>query len=344
MKAMYFDTHGGVDVLKIGSVPDPKPRAGEILLKVKACALNHLDIWVREGWPGLNLSMPHITGSDIAGEIVEFGEGYSGDFKVGDRVVVNPGIITKADKWVYMGEESVSPNYQIIGENRWGGLAEFVSVPAQNLLLIPDGVDFCEACAPVLVGITSWRMLLKRAGLQPGETVLIIGAGGGVNSMSLLLSLALGARVIVLAGGKKKAKKAEELGAHIVIDYKRDQRWWKTVLEATDGNGADIVIDNVGAPTFLGSIKAAARGGRIVTVGNTKGHEITYDNRLVFVKQISILGSTMGSDEDFRSVMRFIWERGIKPVIDCVESLDCGIEMVERLERGEQFGKIVLIP
>jgi len=286
--------------------------------------------------------MPHIGGSDVAGEIVSV-RADSG-WTPGSRVIINPGIVAGEDEWTRRGEESISPSYKILGEQLRGGMAEYVVVPVGNVFKLPEGISYEEGAAPLLVATTCWRMLFKRAKLQAGETVLVVGSGGGVNSLSILLSKAAGANVIALSGGKDKAAHAEKLGCSQVIDYHRNQSWAVEVLKLTKGRGVDIVIDNVGAKTFEQSLRAARRGGRIVTVGNTSGYNVQFDNRLLFTKQISILGSTMGSKQDFIDAMQFMWRSNIKAVIDRVEPLKSGIEMVQYLEQGSQFGKIVLQP
>jgi NADPH:quinone reductase-like Zn-dependent oxidoreductase len=287
--------------------------------------------------------MPHITGADIAGEIVSV-NAPGGTWTPGTRVIVNPGITTSDDEWTRKGEDSLSPGFKILGEQVNGGLAEFVAVPIANLYRLPDAVPFEEGAAPLLVGLTCWRMLFKRANLRAGESVLVVGAGGGVNSLAILLAKAAGANVIALSSTPDKIDKAYRLGASSVIDYTTHQDWPAEVLKLTKGRGVDVVIDNVGAKTFPKSLKSVARGGRIVTVGNTKGYELSFDNRLLFTKQVSVIGSTMGSRQDFTEAMEFIFQNKIKIPIDTVAPLSDGIKMIKRLEDGQQFGKIVLKP
>lgn len=342
MKAIFFEQHGGPEVLKYGELPEPEVGMGEALIKVKAVALNHLDIWVRRGWEGLHLNMPHISGSDITGEIVKVNSDLT--WSAGTAVMINPGILSGEDEWTRRGEDSLSPGYKIIGEQIPGGLAEYVKVPIQNVYKLPDGVSFEEGAAPLLVGTTCWRMLFKRAQLGPGESVLIVGSGGGVNSLSILFAKAIGAVPYVVCGGKAKSEAARKLGAAEVIDYRATPQWMVEVLKITKGRGVDVVIDNVGQSTFNMSLRSVRRGGRIVSVGNTSGWEIKFDNRLLFTKQVSLLGSTMGSRQDFIDAMQFMLVNKIKPVIDHVEALKDGIKMIERLEQGRQFGKIVLKP
>lgn len=342
MKAIFFEKHGEIDVLKYADLPDPTPGPGQALIRVKAVALNHLDIWVRRGWKGLNLQMPHIGGSDIAGEIVLVHA--DSTWQPGTRVIVDPGVNLVEDEWTRRGEHSLSPGYRILGEHLRGGLAEYAVVPVQNVFRIPDGISYEHAAAPLLVGTTCWRMLFKRAALKAGESVLVIGSGGGVNSLAIVLAKAAGATVFAIAGNDDKAQRAKQLGASEVINYRERRDWHVEILKLTKGRGVDVVIDNVGAETIQKSLRAVARGGRIVTVGNTSGHEIVIDNRLLFTKQISLIGSTMGSRQDFVEAMEFIWRQNIKPVIDVVAPLKDGIKMIKRLEDGEQFGKIVLVP
>jgi NADPH:quinone reductase-like Zn-dependent oxidoreductase len=343
MKAIFFEQHGGPEILKYADLPDPKPKQGEALIRVRAVALNHLDIWVRNGWRGLKLDMPHITGSDIAGEIVQVNHENS-QWVPGTKVIVNPGVTTSDDQWTRRGQHSISPGYKLIGEQLRGGMADYVTVPVANVFRMPDQLSFELAAAPLLVGVTCWRMLFQRAQIMPGETVLIVGAGGGVNSLCIQLARATGASVIALSSSAEKLQKAAEIGAHQGINYRTHPEWAVEVLKITKGRGADVVIDNVGAATFAQSLKAVSRGGRIVTVGNTSGHQITFDNRMLFTKQVTVLGSTMGSPQDFIDAMQFLWNNNIKPVVDRVESLKDGIRMLQYLEKGEQFGKIVLVP
>jgi NADPH:quinone reductase-like Zn-dependent oxidoreductase len=343
MKALCFYEHGDLDVLRYTDVPTPEPGPGEVLVRVRATALNYLDVFVRRGWPGLDLEMPHWGGSDIAGEIETLGEGVVG-WEVGQHVVVDPGISTREDEFTRRGEHSVSPGYVILGEDVRGGHAEFVAVPAENLMAMPEDWNFAQAAAPLLVSLTAWRMLTDRAGLRAGESVLVVGAGGGVNSMAIQIAKLAGAHVYALTSSEEKMEEAQELGADVVINYREDPQWSRTIYKMTNRRGVDVVVDNVGQATIVQSMRAVVRGGRIVIVGNTSGPQAEIDIRYIFGKQISLIGSTMGNHQDFRDVMDLVWAGELKPVVDRVIPLSEGKRAFEILESGEKFGKIVLTP
>jgi NADPH:quinone reductase-like Zn-dependent oxidoreductase len=290
----------------------------------------------------LKLEMPHWCGADVAGEVVAVGEAVTG-WSTGQRVVIDPGTNLFEDEFTRRGEASLSPGYHILGEHIRGGAAEYVAVPAANLALMPDGVDFLEAAAPLLVSLTAWRMLILRAGLRAAESVLVVGAGGGVNSMAIQIAKLAGARVFVVASSAEKAEKATALGADMVIDRSRVD-WVREVMTLTNKRGVDVVVDNVGQATLTGSMQAAARGGRIVIVGNTSGPRAEIDIRFIFAKQISLIGSTMGNHEDFRVVTHLLWNGRLSPVIDRVFPLSEGVDAYRLLEAGGQFGKILLQP
>jgi len=342
MKAVFFERHGESDVLQYGEVPEPAVAPGQAVVRVKACALNYLDIWVRRGWPGLKLEMPHWCGADVAGEIAAVGAGVSG-WSAGQRVVIDPGINRVQDEYTRRGEASVSPGYHVLGEHTRGGAAEYVAVPAENLAPMPDGVDFPEAAAPLLAGLTAWRMLIHRAALKAGESVLVVGAGGGVNSLAIQIAKLAGAVVFAVASNAEKAAKAAALGADVVIDRSQAD-WVREVLRRTGKRGVDVVVDNVGRATLAASMQAVARGGRIVIVGNTSGPQAEIDIRFIFGKQISLIGSTMGNHQDFRAVTQLLRQGKLKPVISQVVPLRDGIEAYRRMEEGRHFGKIVLQP
>ncbi len=342
MKALYFRQHGELDVMQYGDVPEPETGPGQIKMKVRATALNYLDVWVRRGWPGLKLKMPHWCGADMAGEIVELGKGVS-DWKVGQRVVADPGVNTFEDEYTGRGEDSVSPGYHVLGEHQRGAAAEYIVLPANGIAAIPDHVDFAEAAAPLLVTLTAWRMLTRRAGLRTGESVLVVGSGGGVNSMSIQVAKLTGAFVYAVASDEKKAQLAKELGADVVINRSQVD-WGPEIYKLTDKRGVDVVVDNVGKATLTTSMQALARGGRIVIVGNTSGPLTEIDIRYIFGKQISLIGSTMGTHQDFKVVTEMLWAGKLKPVIDRVMPLSEGRKAYEIMQQGGQLGKIVLTP
>ncbi len=341
MKAIGFYEHSdSLDVLQVLDVPEPTPAPDEVLVKVHYAALNRLDDWVRRGWPGLHLEMPHILGSDMAGEIVALGRDVMG-WAVGDRVVANPGKWCTRCEWCERGEHSLCTFYGILGEHFPGVYAEYVAIPARNLVRVPDGFPMEKAAAAPLVYLTAWRMLFTRAGLRAGERVLVVGAGGGVNSAAIQLAKMAGAFVYAAAGGPEKVQFARDLGADVVYDY-REQEWWKEVYRDTNKQGVDLVVDNVGEATFPYSLRALAKGGRVVTVGATTGPRSNADIRLIFWKQISIVGSTMGSQGEFRAAMRAVFEGRVDPPVDSVWPLEEYPKALERMLRGEQRGKIVL--
>lgn len=342
MKALYFEEHGELDVIRYGKVPDPIFGPGDVLLSVRACAINRLDIWVRRGWPGLKLAMPHWCGADVAGEIVELGKDVTG-WEVGKRVVVDPGISTIEDEFTRSGEVTLSPGYHILGEQVRGGAAEYLAVPARNLAAIPEDFDYTTAAAPILVSLAAWRMLIRRAKLRAGESVLVVGAGGGVNSMAIQIAKLAGAMVYVVAGNEEKASKARELGADVVLDRSQVD-WSREIYGLTGRRGVDVVVDNVGKATIEASLKAVVRGGRIVIIGNTSGPLAEIDIRYIFGKQVSLIGSTMGTHQDFHDVLSLLWARKLKPVIDRIMPLSQGREAYEIMEKGMQFGKVVLKP
>lgn len=342
MKAAIFREHGGVDRLEITDIPRPSPKAGEVLLRVRAAAMNHLDLWVRRGMPGLSIPLPHIGGSDIAGEAVSFGAGVEG-IAEGARVAVNPGLWDGTCEWCLKGQHSLCVNYRIIGEHTDGGFAEYAVVPAANLVQIPDDFSFEQAAAVPLVFLTAWRALMTRARLSAGESILILGASGGAASAAIQIAKLAGAYVYAVTSSDEKAAHARELGADQVIDRTKED-FSKQIFKLTNRRGVDVVLENTGEKTWEGSLRALARGGRLVTYGGTTGPNGNTSIPLLFWKQIQIIGSTMGTAAEFAIVMRLVWEGKLRPVVDRVLPLDQIREAHEALEAGEQFGKIVLIP
>jgi NADPH:quinone reductase-like Zn-dependent oxidoreductase len=342
MKALAFNEHGGIDKLKYQDVPDPKPGAGDVLLRVKAAALNHLDLFVREGLPGLKLPLPFWTGCDIAGEIAEVGASVQG-VAVGDRVAVNPNLECGRCEYCLKGQHSLCVSYGILGEHTHGGLAEYVKVDGRKVLKLPDHVTDEDAAAFVLVNMTAWRMLVSQARLRAGEDLLLIGVGGGVSSTGVQIGKLCGARVWVTSSSDEKLERARALGADECINYARED-WVKAIAQKTGRRGVDVVLENVGAATWPGAIRALAKGGRLVTCGGTSGPICETDVRQVFWKQISIIGSTMATNAEFAEVMGQLFRGRLKAIVDSVMPLKDGAAAQERLATGKQFGKIVLTP
>ncbi len=342
MKAVILPEHGPVENLRyVTDFPVPEPGPGEVRLRVRASALNALDLFVREGWPGLKLEMPHILGADAAGEIDALGEGVT-DWAVGDRVAVDPSLSCGKCAFCRAGQQNLCPHFGILGEDARGTNAEYAVVPARNLLRLPEHVSYAAAAAAGLVFLTAWHMLITRGGLRPGESVLVVGAGGGVNTAALQIAKLAGARVFVVGSSDDKLEKAAALGADVLINRNKED-WSKAVFSLTERQGVDVVVDNVGQATLFGSIRAVRKGGRILIVGSTSGPKFDLDLRYIFSKQISLIGSTMAPRADFVQVMTLIFEGRLRPVIGAELPLEQAAEGHRRLERGEVFGKVVLL-
>ena len=340
MRAILFHTHGGPDVLEYADVPIPQPGSGQVLVRLQAAALNRLDIWVRNGWPGIKLDYPHIPGADGAGEITAVGAGVT-RLKAGDRVVINSNLSCGECGYCLAGQDNRCERWELLGETRNGTYAEYVVVPAVNAYPMPDGFDVGAAAAAGLVFHTAWHSLISRANLRPGESVLIVGASGGVNTAAIQIARYAGATVYVVGSSREKLELAESLGADYLIDRSQEENWSKTIYQMTNKRGVDIVVDNVGA-TFPLSFRAARKGGRILTVGNTAGAKVEIDNRFIFGKHLSLIGSTMGTHSDFAAVMALLFAGALKPALDRVYPLSQAPQAQERMEAGEQMGKIVL--
>lgn len=340
MRAAVFHEHGDPEVVRIEEVPRPNPGAGEVLVAVRAAALNHLDVWVRRGLP-IETPMPHIGGSDVAGVVAELGAGVTST-AVGTRVVVNPSLSCGHCEWCARGEEPLCESYRILGEHTQGGLAEYVVVPAANLYRIPDDYDFERAAAAPLAFLTAWRGLVTRGRLQVHDSVLITGASGGVATAAVQIARLHGARVYAVTT-KENVERVRALGADVVydreaVDYSRDL--WRD----TQKRGVDLIFDSVGAATWQQNLRALARGGRLVVYGGTSGALAQTDVRLVFWKQAEIVGTTMSNRAEFTAAMARVFEGSLDPVVDVTWPLDRAAEAHRRLESGEQFGKIVLVP
>jgi NADPH:quinone reductase-like Zn-dependent oxidoreductase len=340
MRAIIFYEHGGPEVLEYEEVADPVLKPGEVRVAVWAAALNRLDLFVRQGWPSLKLEMPHIPGADAAGVVLEVGEGVE-QVSPGDRVAVNPTISCDRCEFCLRGEQNLCIHHSILGEFQRGTYAEQVVVSALNVIRLPDHVSFADAAAFSLVGITAWQMLITRGRLLPGEDVLIIGASGGVNTAALQIAKLAGARVIVVSADPVKLSQAEALGADVLIDRSQED-WSKAVYKLTAKRGVDVVVDNVGQATWMGSIRALRPGGRMLVVGSTSGPKFALDIRYIFAKQISILGSTMGNRDDYARVMNLLFDGELQAVIGAEFPLVEARQAQEMLATGEVFGKIVL--
>jgi NADPH:quinone reductase-like Zn-dependent oxidoreductase len=341
MRAAIFHETGGPEVVRIEDVPTPKPGPGEVLVRVKAAAMNHLDLWIRRGLP-IDTTMPHIGGSDIAGVVAEVGEGVDGS-RVGERVIVNPSLWDGTCEWCRRGEESMCAAFRIQGEHTNGGFAEYVAAAADHVYRLPDGYAFEDAAALPISYMTAWRALHTRARLQAGEDVLVLGASGGTAIAAVQIAAAIGARVFAVTSGAENVERLRGLGAAFVYD-RSNEDWSAAVHRDTFKRGVDVVVENVGVATWKGSMRALAQGGRLVTYGATTGPKVEIDVRALFWKHLSVLGTTMASKAEFEAMLQAAFSGRIRPVIDTVMPLDHARAAHERLEAGGQFGKIVLTP
>jgi len=345
MKTVLFHQHGGPEVLQYTDFPTPEPKPGEALIRLHAAALNRMDVMVRNGWPGLKLELPHINGADGAGEVVEINSplppGEGPGVRVGDHVVINANLGCGKCEFCLAGNDNLCRDWHLLGETIRGTYAEYVSLPLRQLYKLPDDFDYHQAAAAALVYQTAWHSLAKRGNLQEGETVLIVGAGGGVNTASVQIAKWLGAQVLVVGSDAKKLQRAESIGADIVIDRSKEADWSRAVFLATNKRGVDVVVDNVGT-TFMMSLRALRKGGRLLTVGNSGGPRFEIDNRYIFAKHLSIIGSTMSTVAEFKEVMDLVVQEKLKPIMDKTYPLQDAANAQERLWRNENFGKITL--
>jgi NADPH:quinone reductase-like Zn-dependent oxidoreductase len=342
MRAVAFHRHGDASVLEPIELPDPKPSARNVVIRVKAVALNHLDVWTRKGWPGLKLELPHVLGSDVAGVVEEVGSEVR-DLPVGTEVLVNPGISCGACDKCLLGADNLCRQYRILGEHVRGGYAEKLEIPRQNVLPKPKRLSFEEAACLPLTFLTAWTMLVRRADLKAGETVLVQAAGSGVGSAAVQIAKLLGAKVIATASSEAKLQKARELGADHTIDYTAKD-FVDEVKRLTERRLVDVVFEHVGGSTFEKSIACLPYGGRLVTCGATTGHDVKLDLRVLFYKRISLLGSTMGSKGDLFRILQLVDEGKLRPVLDRVLPLDQAAAGHALLENRAQFGNVVLTP
>jgi NADPH:quinone reductase-like Zn-dependent oxidoreductase len=357
MKAVLFRQHGGPEVLEYTDFPTPEPKPGQALIRLHAAALNRMDVMVRNGWPGIRLELPHINGADGAGEIVALSgatndpreaqskrgdeTSETGGLETGDHVVINANLGCGKCEFCLAEKDNMCRDWQLLGETVRGTYAEYVSLPIKQLYRLPKDFDFHQAAAAALVYQTAWHSLVKRGALQRGETVLIVGAGGGVNTASVQIAKWLGAQVVVVGSDAKKLERAESLGADILIDRSKGDDWSKAAFLATNKRGVDVVVDNVGT-TFMQSLRALRKGGRLLTVGNSGAPKFEIDNRYLFAKHLSLIGSTMSTLSEFKEVMDLIVAGTLKPVMDKTYPLKEAASAQERLWKNENFGKITL--
>jgi NADPH:quinone reductase-like Zn-dependent oxidoreductase len=345
MRSAVFSEFGGPDVVRIDEMPVPEPGPGEVRLLVAAAAMNHLDLWVRRGLP-IETPMPHIGGADVAGVIDAVGPGAGAGDEAGihldARVVVDPSLSCGQCEWCLRAEEPLCTTYRILGEHVQGGFAEYVVVPARNLYPVPQGYPLETAAAAPLAFLTAWRGLLSRGRLMADESVLITGASGGVGTAAVQIAKHLGARVYAVTT-TENVERVQRLGADVVYD-RNSVDYSKEIWRDTAKRGVDLIFDSVGEAAWTQNIRSAARAGRIVVYGATTGPRLETDGRLLFWKQLDIMGTTMSSQREFREAMKLVFSGAVEPVIDVVWPLEQAREAHQRLEAGEQFGKIVLTP
>ncbi len=342
MQAVHIPAHGGPSVLKIVDLPIPRPAAGEVLVRMLAVSLNHLDLFVRAGMAGVKLPLPLIPGCDGIGEITQLGDGVTG-FRSGQRVLVEPGYSSGTSAHDLAGNDHLSNDYKIRGEHSDGVDREYVAVSSRYALPLPDGIDPVRAAAVPLVFLTAWGMLVTRAQMRSGETVLVLGGASGVGSAAIQIARERGARVLATAGSDAKLRLARELGADEVVDHSQSD-WGQAVRKLTDGRGVDIVVEHVGPATWDTSMKLLARNGRLVTCGATTGPTVSISLPHLFIKNQSVLGSTMGPRSALPTIMNRVASGVYQPVVDRVMPLSKLAEAHVLLEERKVLGKIVLIP
>ncbi|MBW7884282.1 MAG: zinc-binding dehydrogenase [Caldilineaceae bacterium] len=343
MRAIAFDRHDPApDVYYLDErFPTPEPAPDEVLVRVAYAALNRLDNFVRIGWRGLTLDFPHIPCSDFSGEIVAVGTQVR-DWRPGQRVTANPLIWCNHCRACLRGQQNRCRRGYLMGEHVRGTCAEYVTVPARNLVEVPAGYDLRLAAAASLVYLTAWHNLIVAGNLRAGERVLVVGAGGGVNTASIQVARLAGASVYVVASSADKAARARALGAEWTHDRSQDPDWSRAVYLATGREGVDMVVDNVGQATWPDSLRTLGRGGRLVTVGGTAGYEAAVPVNLLFGRHLSIIGSTMGTQDDYLTVMELVFQGKLQPVVDSVYSLESFHEAVHRMLHDDMFGKILI--
>ncbi len=342
MKATIFDEFGGPEKLIYREVPTPKPGHGEVLVRVRACALNHLDIWIRQGIPAYKINLPHISGSDLSGIVEEVGPEVEG-FAPGDPVVIFPGLSCWRCEFCLSGNDNLCVQYRIVGAGSDGGYAEFCVLPAINLLPKPKRLSFEEAAAYPLTYLTAWHMLIGRCGLRAGQDLLVLAAGSGVGGAALQIGKLIGARVIATASTDEKLLKAKQMGADEVINYSESD-FAEEVKRITGGRGVDIVFEHVGPATFEKSLKSLAKNGKLVTCGATTGPRTEIDLRYIYSRQLSLLGSIMGRRAEMGEITRLMASGKLRPTVDSVFPLSEARAAQEKLLSRDLFGKIILVP
>jgi len=342
MKAVYFDRCGGPEVLRHGERPDPVAREGEAVVRVRACGINHLDLWVRAGLPGLEPEMPHILGNDVVGEIVAVGPGVT-HVTVGDRTLVNPALSCGVCTACATGDNHLCRSYDVLGRRRNGGYAELVSVPAVNCLPFPGSLSWEEAAAVPLVFLTAWHMLVTRAHVAPGEDVLVIGAGSGVGSAAIQIARLIGARVMTTVGSDDKIEFAKSLGAERVVNY-RTQDFVEEAKTWTAKRGVDVVIEHIGGETLERSTYALTRLGTLVSIGSHDTHWGRLDLRHVYSKNLKIVGTNLGSILELRTILDYVADGRLKPVVDRAFPLKDARAAVQHVLDRKNKGKVLVIP
>lgn len=340
MRAVRFHAHGGPEVLRLEDAPDPVASPGHVVVRVRACALNHLDLWQRRGLDRVTLPFPHISGADVAGDVAD---APGGEIPTGTRVFVQPGLSCGHCAACLAGRDNECPRYDVLGYQSDGGYAEYVRVPATNVVPIPDHVGYEAAAAFPLTFLTAWHMLVTRARVAPGETVLVLAAGSGVGQAAIQVALLHGARVIATAGAPDKLAKARALGPHEVIDHHASDIA-SEVRRLTGKRGVDVVVEHVGQATWAKSVRSLAPGGRLVTCGNTTGWDAAIDLRFLFSRQLSLLGSYMGTKAELLRAAPFFFDGRFTPLVDSVLPLGAAADAHRRLEAGTVCGKLVLVP
>ena len=342
MKAVQFAEHGDTDVITYDEAPEPDPGPGDALVDVKAGALNHLDVWTRRGMPGLDLELPHVPGSDAAGVVEAVGDRVD-RFEPGDRVALLAGVDCGDCEFCRRGEHPLCESYHIIGEHVPGVHAERAAVPAENLVAVPEHVDFETAAAAPLVFGTAWRMLTTRGDVSPGESVLVLGASGGVGHAAVQVAAHAGAEVFATGSSGAKLAAAREYGADHVVDYEAES-FADWVYDRTDGRGVDVVVDHVGAATYGDSLKSLAKGGRLLTCGATTGPNPDANINRVFWNQLSVIGSTMATRGESDEVLELVWDGTFEPAVRETLPMSESARAHELLENREGFGKVVVVP